>query len=198
MPSTPADAALFARESALQAQADVAVADLGLDTDLAALGEAVRVGSSALGLMVRRDVDLTVVCPRLDAAALEAIRTLSMKIACHPRVRVITLRDDTGAWNTEPDRYPDGVYLGIGYRSADGADWNFDLWFVDEPDRQPDLAHLRTLRPRLTEQARVAILAIKQALADDPEYGRSIHGVDVYEAVLERGVATAEEFRRLR
>lgn len=191
------EAELLARQSALQAEADAAVADLDLDVGLRALGVAVRVGSSALGLMVRRDVDITVACAQLDAASLEAISALGTRIARHRRVWQVTWRDDTGAWNSEPDRYPDGMYLGIRYRSADGRDWNFDIWFVDEPERQPDLAHLRTLLPRLTDRARVAILTIKQALAADPEYGRSIHGVDVYEAVLDHGVSTPEEFRRL-
>jgi len=188
------DIELLARQSALQAEADAAVADLDLADDLAAIGKAVRVGSSALGLMVKRDVDLTVACEKLDGATLEAIRTLGLRIARHPRVWQLTLRDDSGEWNIEPDDYPDGVYLGLRYRSAQKQDWNFDIWFVDEPDRQPDLAHLRTLLPRLTDESRVAILAIKEALATDPEYGRSIHGVDVYEAVLDHGVTSSAEF----
>ena len=191
-------AALFARQSALQAEADAAVADLGITAGLAALGEAVRVGSSALGLMVKRDVDITVVCPELTAATHDAVRALGGRIARHPRVWQVTWRDDTGAWNAEPERFPDGIFLKFSYRCAAGRDWNFDVWFVDEPQRQPDLAHLRTLPPRLTDESRAAILTIKQALAADPEYGRSIRGIDVYEAVLDHGVTTPEEFAGLR
>ena len=100
------------------------------------------------------------------------------------------IRDDTGAWNTDP-RYPDGLYLGVRYRAREGAEWNLDLWFVDEPDRQPDLAHLGDLAPALDEQRRATILAIKAARAErspEPERGSSF---DVYRAVLDGGVTRA-------
>ncbi|MEU4300847.1 hypothetical protein [Kitasatospora aureofaciens] len=149
------DEELLRHQAALQAEADAVHADLGLDTRLGALGTPVRVGGSALGLMVRRDLDVTVVCPRLDTAAHERVAALGARLAVHERVRQVRLRNDTGAWNEDPDAYPDGLYLGPSYRSPashspcppEGRDWTLDLWFVDDPARQPDLAHLRELPP---------------------------------------------------
>jgi hypothetical protein len=186
---------LVRRQEELRAEADAVSADLRLDERLSALGEPIRVGSAALGLMVRRDLDVTVACPVLDAAATEAVARTGAGLAVHPRVREVRFRDDTGYWNTDP-AYPDGLYLGVGYRSAEGRDWTLDLWFVDEPERQPDLADLRTLPPRLTPETRAAILEIKEAWAGRPEYGRAVHGVDVYRAVLDDGVRTPGEFTR--
>ncbi len=80
----------------LQDAATAAVAALGLDTALAPLGNPVRTGSSALGLMVRRDVDITVACPDLDAPTKEAVAQLGARLATHPRVREVTHRDDSG------------------------------------------------------------------------------------------------------
>jgi hypothetical protein len=114
-------------------------------------------------------------------------------LAVHARVRQVQFRNDTGAWNIDPG-YPDGLYLGAGYRSARGTDWNLHIWFVDRPERQPDLAHLKSLPARLTPGARIAILRIKQALADSQEAGRRVPSYHVYQAVLDGGVRTLEEF----
>ncbi|HYN93249.1 MAG TPA: hypothetical protein VES42_05330 [Pilimelia sp.] len=180
---------LARRQAELQAEAGAVDADLGLTGRLAAVGEPVRVGSAALGLMVRADLDVTVVCPTLAAGTAEAVAQLGARLAVHPRVRQVQLRDDTGDWNTDPG-YPDGLYLGVQYRSPQGRDWTLDIWFVDEPDRQPDLAHLRSLPPRLTPDARAAILAIKDGWADRGD----VRSVQVYTAVLDHGVRTPEQF----
>jgi hypothetical protein len=60
---------LLRRQDQLQAEAATVRQDLELDQRLSPLGEVVPVGSAALGLMVWPDLDLTVVCRRLDADA---------------------------------------------------------------------------------------------------------------------------------
>jgi hypothetical protein len=185
---------LLRRQDALQSEANAVCGDLGLDELLSRTGQPVRVGSSALGLMVARDVDITVTCPALDPATTEAVAGIGARLAVHRRVRQVRFRDDTGPWNTDP-AYPDGLYLGLDYRSPQGSDWNLDIWFVDEPGRQPDLAHLTTLAPRLTPDARIAILQIKQACADR---GAKVRGFDVYRSVLDDQVRTPEQFDQWR
>jgi hypothetical protein len=185
---------LLRRQDELQSEANAVCSDLRLDELLSGAGQPVRVGSSALGLMVRRDVDITVICAELDPATAEAVAGIGARLALHQRVRQVRFRDDTGHWNTDPG-YPDGLYLGVDYRCAPGRDWNLDIWFVDEPGRQPDLAHLTTLAPRLTPDARIAILRIKQACADR---GASVRGIDVYRSVLDDQVRTPEQFEQSR
>ncbi|UYB38609.1 hypothetical protein SLV14_000990 [Streptomyces sp. Je 1-4] len=182
---------LAARQQELQAEADAVAADLDLVRLLSTRGEAVRVGSAALGLMVLPDLDITVVCPELEADTRRAVAGIGAELAVHDRVRQVTFRDDTGEWNTDP-RYPDGLYLNIHYRSRAGRDWTLDIWFVDEPDRQPDLAHARTLPPRLTDAHRAAILRIKQVLAS--RAGARVPSYEVYRAVLDGEVTTADAF----
>jgi hypothetical protein len=101
--------------------------------------------------------------------------------------------NDTGVWNTDPT-YPDGLYLGLQCRSEVGHLWNVDIWFVDEPDRQPDLATMRDLPSRLTEETRAAILLVKDAWAGRPEYRRDVRSWDIYTAVLDDGVRTPAQF----
>ncbi|GAA3159607.1 hypothetical protein GCM10017688_01380 [Streptomyces ramulosus] len=180
-----------ARQEELQAEADEVAADLGLARLLPACGEPVRVGSAALGLMVVPDLDITVICPELDDATRRAVAAIGAELAVRDRVREVTFRDDTGHWNTDP-RYPDGLYLKIRHRSRTGREWTVDLWFVDEPDRQPDLAHVRTLPLRLTDDHRAAILRIKQVLAG--RTGARVPSHQVYRAVLDGAVTTADGF----
>jgi hypothetical protein len=181
---------LLERQNALQEEVESVVSDLGLEDRLRQVGRPVRVGSAALGLMVWRDLDVTVVCENLKLAP---VVDLGGQLALHPRTRRVEFRNDTGVWNTQPG-YPDGLYLGLGYRSPAGNDWKLDVWFVDDPDRQPDLAHLRTLPPRIDRGARLAILRIKTMWYARPEYGRTVRSFDIYTAVLDGGVRTPEQF----
>ncbi|MEY9932331.1 hypothetical protein ABH926_006982 [Catenulispora sp. GP43] len=188
------DDELFRRQRLLQGEAEAVLDDLDLEAGLEAVGDPIRTGSSALGVMVKPDIDVTTACARLDLPAFDAVAQLATKIARHERVRQVTFRNDTGAWNTEPDKYPDGLFLQVRYRSARPRDWSLDLWFVDQPERQPDLAHLRTLLPRLTDETRAAILRIKEEWTPRPEYGRTVNGTLIYEAVLDGGVRTLPDF----
>jgi len=200
MPSTPGrtktltltDPVIDSTPEELAAAAAAVRADLGLDDLLGTLGEVHLVGSAAHGLMVWPDLDMTVVCDRLDVSALSSAATV---LVSHPRVRQLTFRNDSGQWNTNPDAYPDGIYWGIDYRDGQRV-WNIDIWFVTDADRQPDLRHVRELASRLTPETRSAILDIKRAWASRPEYRSTVTSYDIYTAVLDRGVRTPEEFER--
>jgi hypothetical protein len=103
---------LLRRQDDLQSEAAVLRSDLALDTHLSRHGMVMEVGSAALGLMVRCDLDLTVVCPSLDVGE---VADTGARLARHHRVREVRFRNDTGGWNTDPD-YPDGLYLGVDCR----------------------------------------------------------------------------------
>ena len=188
---TETDEELLSRQAALQAEADAVVADLDLLVLLGRFGQPVRVGSSVLGLMVVRDIDVTTLCPSLDPDVLfEAARPL----VSHPRVRELTFRNDTGRWNTSP-RYPDGVYWLVRYVADSGATWTLDCWFIPEGTTQWDIEHVASLPPRLTTETRLAILRIKEA-RPAPVAPARIPSYEIYEAVLDHGVRTPDEFTR--
>jgi hypothetical protein len=183
---------LLRRQDELQAEAAALRSDLALDSHLSRHGIVMDVGSAALGLMVWRDLDLTVVCPRLDVGQ---VADTGARLARHHRVREVRIRNDTGAWNSDLG-YPDGLYLGLDCRGRAQERWKVDIWFVDEPERQPDLAHARDLPARLTSETRGAILVVKDAWVRRPEYGNDVTSWDIYRAVLEDGVRTVAEFEQ--
>ncbi len=186
---------ILEKQAELQVEADAIVDALHLNALLRTAGNPVRVGSSVLGLMVRRDIDITVICEKLDPATRRTVAEIAAELMLDSRVGAVRYRNDSGIWNVAPQDYPDGIYLGLNYRTDKGEDWNFDIWFIDEPDRQPDLRHLKTLLPRLTDEVREMILVIKAELAaTTPKGGKPAPGAFVYEAVLDHGVRTTAEF----
>jgi hypothetical protein len=182
-------------QNLLQQEADDLVELLGLLPILERIGRPVRVGSSAMGLMVRRDIDITVICRTLDDAARNAIVGLSARLMTTDHVGGVRFRNDSGGWNADPSAYPDGLYLGISARTRSGENWNLDVWFIDQPERQPDIAHLNTLLPRITDEHREVILAIKRELAESPrDVPSNVRSFLVYEAVVDHGVRDTMAF----
>lgn len=186
---------LLEAQRQLQVEADAVVALLRLDELLADIGHPTRVGSSAMGLMVRRDIDIKVACAKLDAVALEAFAGVGARLMQMTESVVgVRFRNDTGKWNVEPEKYPDGLYLWVSVQAPDRAMWTIDIWLVDKPERQPDLAHLKTLMPRINDTDREAILRIKSVLAAPPYETEKIPSALVYEAVMDHNVRTFSEF----
>jgi hypothetical protein len=189
--SDSGDDELLAAQDAIQAEAAAVLTDLDLLEQIRRVGDPVRTGSSVLGLMVARDIDVTTLCPSLE---LQPIFDVGRALAGHPRVRRISFRNETGRWNTSPD-YPDGLYWLVEYVTEVDVTWTLDLWFLLEGHTQFDLEHIQTIPPRLTREARLAILRIKHARRGIPaaERGPSYR---IYEAVLDHGVRTADDFTR--
>jgi hypothetical protein len=77
----------------LQKEADKVVEVLQLQALLSDIGNPIRVGSSAMGLMVRRDVDITVVCEGLSTKTHADVSQVAAKLISQPRM--VCLRSTT-------------------------------------------------------------------------------------------------------
>jgi quercetin dioxygenase-like cupin family protein len=164
---------------------------LGIDAELSRIGHPTLVGSAALRVMVARDIDLTVTVPRLDAQVKRAVLELSGRLSVRPDVREVTVRDDTGHWNTDPD-YPNGLYLHVECVDVEFDRWSLDIWFVDDPERQPDLQHLRSMQPLITPETQAKILAIKRSTHGLRPDGTRLPSYEVYREVLFDGAGVSE------
>jgi len=187
---------ILERQAVLQARSDDVVRDLDVLALAGTVGTPTRTGSSALGLMTRRDIDITTVGD-LDVGRVFA---LGQVLAAHPRVWRITFRNDTGHWNKETSRYPDGLYWLVEYVDDAGDGWTLDLWFLAEGTTQFDLEHMKTLPQRLTPEVRTAILRIKEERMAHaaPAPGPNMPSYEIYEAVLDHGVRTPADFEGYR
>ena len=186
-------AQLLERQDALQTEANRLVESLDLPAVLGRAGRFERLGSSVSGLMVWRDLDLGVSC---EALGPERAWETMVPLAAHPRTTRLSYRNETGQF-TPPELRGYGRYYFVArHQTEAGGEWKIDvsLWSPESPPGP--LAHAEQLRRRLTPETRLAILWIKDAWHRLPSYPNVVGGMDVYEAVLEHGVRTPEQFGR--
>jgi len=182
---------LLERQDMLQAEAWRTLDALDLAAALASIGPMEVIGSLATGLMVWRDIDLLVVAPGLSASvAHEAMA----RYFGHPKIGAIRYRYDHAAQNPANDLNDDRYYYALVYQSHGGHEWKIDIsiWIADPP-------HVERLPPssliaRLNDETRLAILWIKDQWFARPEYRMAVSSVNIYDAVLDYGVRTPEEF----
>ena len=178
---------LLQRQEALQAEAHTVLAGLDLMALLACAGQPVLVGSTALGLMTWRDIDVEVYCNRWSADhAFETMRPL----ASHARVKKLRYSNESGPLRSAG--LPDGYYWGVRYYTEAGDEWKIDVWFLPDDAPRPGITH--AIPERLTPERRLAILWIKDVWHRLPVYRHGVLSVDIYDAVLEHGVRTPAEF----
>lgn len=159
------------------------VDELGLFERWAAVGRVELVGAVAHGLVVSRDIDFEVFTsgePTIGSGF-----AVLASLAEHPRVRKVQF---TNALRT-PDR---GLYWQLRCATADGEDWKVDLWTLAEDHPGPLAAWIvEPMQRALTDASRRAILTLKEARADGATV--PVTSIDLYRAVLDGGVQTAEE-----
>jgi hypothetical protein len=188
----PASAAeLLHRADLLQAEAAEVIADLDLLALLGRVGEVEQLGSSVSGLMVWRDIDFVARCRDLTPSrAWDALRPL----LTNPGLTRLNYRNEAGERSPTGQAADQRFYFVTYVETAAGHEWKIDLslWLSDAP--RPHLAQLADLRRRLTDETRLAILWIKDVWHRLPTYPDEVSGVDVYDAVLEHGVRTPDQF----
>lgn len=199
MVSAEHDQALMERAAAMRRDAGMVLADLRLPERFEPLGQPILIGSTSFGLSLARDIDIGTLCPVLETGPIwDALRPL----ADHPRVKRLRWTDERASFNSTGEPSDEGIYCGLHY-FRDGYDegerWKIDCWFFPEDASRPELP----LRDRLlaaTSEQRLAILRLKDAAMQEGRYGPSgdIHGILVYEAVLDHGVRRYGDLATLR
>lgn len=177
---------LLLRQDALQAEAAGVIADLDLPTRLRRVGVVEQIGSSVSGLMVWRDIDFVVTSPALTSRA--AWETM-LPVIAHPRMTRVAYTNEVRELKPSDRRH----YFVLHHETGDGDDWKIDVtfWVVDEPREH----RTRALElSRLDRETRLRILWLKDVWHRLPVYPYEVGGTDVYDAVLEHGVRTPEEF----
>jgi hypothetical protein len=150
-------AELLRRQDALQAEAGIVLEDLELVKLLSQLGKPVQLGSSALGLMVWPDIDITVSCPGLTIErALETMRP----VYAHPLVKRVRYLNEVGHFNPSELELHDRYYFGVYYHSSSGTEWKVDISFWIGVGEHPEPVHDAIVR-QLTEETQLTILWIK-------------------------------------
>jgi len=181
---------LLRRQGALQAEASRVIDELDLMRALARGGHPEQIGSSVSGLMVWRDLDVAVVSPGL---AVDRAWDIMRPIITRPSITRVSYSNESGHLNSSGRPHDDRHYFVIHHETASRDDWKIDItcWLTEGPREQRARALALSRLPR---EMRVCILWLKDIWHRLPSYPYQVGGTDIYDAVLEHGVRTPDEF----
>ncbi|TDW17587.1 hypothetical protein [Kribbella kalugense] len=170
-----------ARAEARLQVAQELISELDLIGRWSRYGDVTVVGSVGIGLVVEPDIDLEI---RSDEPRVADGFAVMGPLAELPKVRRITYLDAR-------DRHEQGQYWKLEYELSDEVTWTVDMWVFgsDVLGGGPLTAALREV---LTPASRDAILAVKEEAAS---LGERAPGYWLYQAVLDGGVRSYDEFR---
>lgn len=190
---------LIKQEEKLQKEAKEVLNKLDLIKLLSKYGQPEIVGSLALGLMTWRDIDLEIICEKLDRNFITEIATYLIK---QPSRRVdLTIADNSDQFSSSG---PKSLYIGFKYfgdelepneiYGSNPKAWKIDMHFLLIDDVRA-IKKTKELDSKLTEQTREIILKIKNILASNPGYRKEITSLDIYTAVLDYNVKNITNFK---
>ena len=165
----------------LQEEAQEILTNLGLLDFLAQFGEAQLVGSVALDLIVKLDLDVHLLVDTPDLFSI--CSQIYPYLLDQEKVREVRITD----WRVEG-----GLKLGVDVYSMPSGDWSIDIWVTDQLATTA-FAQVERLLEELTPEHRAAILTIKQHYY---RQGLLRDGISsrIYTAVLDSGVRSVAEF----
>ena len=161
----------------------------GLLSMLNSFGTTRVIGSYTLDTMTWRDIDISMKLP--DEQDVELFFEIGNKIAT--KFQVIKMSYSNHFIRNFPG-FDHGFYWGIQLLYAD-QEWKIDLWGYGETDYHKHMAEFDTLHNQIQQADRTAILHIKHAISQRPDYrGDVYNSMAVYRAVLTKKVTSLEEF----
>ncbi len=182
---------LLARQDALQAEGAEVLAELEAAWASFDLGTLLPTGSYVSGLMSWRDLDV-MVCAGASFTPSDVVALLG-RIVLIPGVVGFTYADERGPRAPTPAVRDERYHVPISLQRGE-ATWTIDLtiWLHDL-HRNVTEWH-EALRSRITPAQRLAVLRIKDEWHRLPTYPYEVGGQQIYEAVLDHGVESGDEF----
>ena len=176
---------LLEKAARRQAQARQIITELDLLDRWALYGRPIVVGSVSTGLVVEPDIDMEVYTTEPQIA--DGFRVMAA-VAESDRVVRITFKNEyetRGAW----------LYWEVHYRDDDGVVWTLELYHT--APTAPYAGWMEqfagTMQRVLTDEHRVAILAIKEVLCEQGTM-RDTKSFYIYRAVIADGVRSFDEY----
>lgn len=188
LPQPAQDERLLQRQRLLQAEAQRVLQELNMIELLSAGGVVRQTGSTVLGLMVWRDIDLQVSSPRLSIGR---VFEIMLPLLTHPHVKHVHYLHQSEHFKLADldERY----FFMIYYERPGQAEWKLDISFWLDEGVRPQPLH-EAIEQELTPETRLTILRIKEGWYQLPAYRVEVVSTDIYDAVLHHGVRTLTEF----
>jgi hypothetical protein len=185
---------LTIHQDMLENESHAVVEELNLVRLLSKIGSVRVHGSSVLGLMTWRDIDVAVSSPRLTIGqAYEGMQVL----LTHPRVKEVRYLNESSSFNPTGLPHDERYFFMMRYDRHDDrhveSDWKIDISFWLSEGTHPEPIH-DMVKQQLTLDTRLAILYIKDVWYKLSYYRNEVSSVDIYDAVLRHNVRTLAAF----
>jgi len=182
---------LTQRQAALQAEAGELRHDLALDSLLAEVGPVRYAGSYVSGLMSWRDLDVMV----LGGPAMTPLDVLALqsRVVTLPGVVGFEYHDERGSRSLTGQARDQRYHVPTFVQRKEGL-WRVDLTIWLNDDHANVSAWHESLGANITDDQRRAVLRIKDVWHRRPEYPDSVSGMEIYTAVLDDDIRTAQGF----
>jgi len=166
--------------SPLKREADKIIKELDLLRLLSTYGEARIVGSIALDLIVKLDIDIHLLVDNPNV--LEVANGIFNSLLTYENVPEVRITKISGH----------SIKIGVDKYPSNSGDWSIDILVTNNPSATA-FASVECLRVSLTPEQRETILALKRHYYAE---GKLRDGMSyrIYKAVIERGVRTIDEF----
>jgi len=168
--------------TALRKEALEVVDELRLLEMLEPFGEARLVGSVALDLVVKPDIDVHLLLKSGDA--LSATKEI---------VELLIIEDKVGEIRISDYLENDSLKIGIDCFSGNLSDWSIDIWITTNAS-STGFEDIETYKKNLSPDKREVIMAIKRFYYEKSELRDGLSAM-IYRAVLEAGVSGVDEFQ---
>lgn len=146
-------------------------------------GKVLVTGSYTYDLMAWRDYDLVL---QLNNYNMSEVYALVEEIGI--KLNPDKLRILNNLKKIESNR-PEGVWLGVYVEN-----WKLDIWLMNSQNFEKEVQRTKEMQQKLKDVDKEILISIKAVLSEDPDYHVKFSSVDLYEACLEGGVRTVEEF----
>lgn len=188
---------LLAEQVWLHHQADKMLKETGISGIFAKYGEVSPIGGSYdYGLMVYPDLDMDILSDELTKSDYVS---LASDLLSSSFIRKVSSVDNVAFTGTRPGM-PKGYWLGIEI-PFEGDKWGIDLWLQTHEwanKFDEDFDNYKTKLAGISQEQVAAILSIKYHLIRLGKYGKhDFMSFNVYDAVLDNGVRSLEDFLHL-
>jgi hypothetical protein len=175
--------------SSITGEADKILNNCGLSGILRNYGNVLPTGSYVLGLMTWRDLDIYIENDKLTE---RDFFKMGGEIASRLKPQRMHFRNELLA---KTPGLPAGLYWGIYVSGLVCPDeWKIDIWAMSSAQKETLQKDFDALKASVNEQNRPLILAIKDHYWRHPEYRKTFHSLDIYQAVIQENVRSVKEF----
>jgi hypothetical protein len=162
-------------------EAQKIIDELGIMPILQSIGDARVVGSVALDVIVKLDIDIHVVVEDLFSA----IDKIYRHLISNENISEVKIKDFVGN---------SGILLGVNEYKTEQGIWSIDFW-VTTDEKTTGFADVQKLLKDMSQEHREIIIQIKNEYCS--KYGGTSNGLSpkIYKAVVYDGVRDIEDFK---